>query len=191
MVLLDDYLLPDSDFGLGMAGCVTVSDGAHRARFESALRLPEAQPWGIWSLEDPRVAEGTGPSARLVQWWADGPSWVLVERNGYWGSVPESLLSAGCHDVHAVFWNVLGQMRFVALADGSVRRDFDPVFVGADPETDEPGDPGLGSAYPEEASLDFYADPLAAALALLAMRTHVDVRASTLLAPRQTWLLPV
>ena len=180
---VSEYEFGDDEFGLAMAACVTVIPGDVVAAIRRIFGSDAGSSCGVVSID----ADGQGD---CYQAWHDGKRTVVLESNGYWGSIAENLSKAGIVDAESVFWNVNSQMRYLELRSGETVREFDPLFRHPEPDSDDEPEPGVGVPYPEEDSLPFAESPEASALALLATRTGADIRIDTLRSPRETWVAP-
>jgi hypothetical protein len=112
-----------------------------------------------------------------------GPWLVLIEPNGYLGSLPEALSALSDADVAlSVYWNVNAQMRFGMFADGVLVRSFDPLLPDLGP---------LGKPLAAEAGLAFGVEgerAEVAALMLAERLTGVAIQRDWLLVePHPTW----
>ncbi|MEN0063367.1 MAG: hypothetical protein AAGA48_14540 [Myxococcota bacterium] len=170
-----------SDWGIANAACVTVFEPRAREKVWSAVGA-QAIERGVCGIDD----KDRDDLDRL-QLWRDGDWWIVLERNGFWGSIQENLLDAGCLNAASVFWNVNAVMRYLELRGGQVIREFDPGFLQT---TECPPDAGFGTPFSSEQRLPFDEAPVAAALALLAGRFQVDVTANTLRKRRPTFAVP-
>ncbi len=81
----------------------------------------------------------------VVQIWRQGEHLVVVEPNGFAGSLSDTLVPmVGGRDAVSVYWNVNANMRVVVVDLGEIVRTFDPLMY-------DDGDRPL----PEEAGLGF------------------------------------
>ena len=122
-----------------------------------------------------REAEAAwNPDAAPVQVWTSGRFVIVVEPNGYFGSLDETLATlAPEQDAVSLFWNVNSVMQVTVLARGRVVRRFDPLMY-------DDGEPPLD----EEKGLPFGTDDgdlKAAALVVLERRLGVVLTERALL----------
>jgi hypothetical protein len=112
-------------------------------------------------------AEGEQSEDReVVQIWRSGAHLVVVEPNGFAGSLLETLVPmVQGRDAVSVYWNVNAHMRVVIVDGGEVVREFDPLLYddGGAPLLEEDG---LGFGDPKK-------DVQGGALNVLERRTGV------------------
>lgn len=151
--------------------CVTVIREGNQGAVLDAFRadLASEHP-AVFAEADRDWSEGQV----VVQVWPVGKHLVVVEPNGFFGSLRESLLSMlQGRDAVSVFWNVNAHMRVLVAKDGEVVREFDPLMY------DDGGRP-----LPEEAGLGFgdpESDVRGGALNLLERRLGVVLSEDLLL----------
>ncbi|RYE86966.1 MAG: hypothetical protein EOO75_15075 [Myxococcales bacterium] len=157
----------------GPRPCLTVLARRREAEVRAALAVDPA------SRRDATFAEGEEAwtdDHTPVQIWTDGDRVIVVEPNGYLGSLPDVLRRmTGPGDGVAVFWNVNAEMKVVVVRAGAVVRELDPLL----------GD-GEHDPLPEEAGLPFGDEqPGAASLALLERLTGFAATHEAILGPRR------
>jgi len=160
--------------------CVTVSrltgpEAAQRIALGELTEFPDVgatEQWIDASADFDRAWFATG----TVDNWT-----FLWEANGWQGSLPEVALGlADGGPLASLFWNVNAVMSFLALDDGIVRRQFDPLFH----DDENPPTEDIGAPSAIEAELDWANAPLLSSLQLLAATAGIrDVDPSWLETP--------
>lgn len=127
--------------------CITVIRGGdRRVVLEAFDAKPESEHQVDFATADAEWAVGKV----TLQLWNVGEHLVVVEPNGFFGSLPQTLLPmVKRKDAVAVFWNVSAHMRVLVVEAGKIVRDFDPLLYddGGQPLPEEAG---LGFGDPEE-----------------------------------------
>ena len=114
----------------GDRGAILDAMGASRAS-EHAATFREAE--AAWDAD-----------AVPVQLWTTGRFSIVVEPNGYQGSLEETLVAlAPKQDAVSLFWNANAEMQVMVLEGGKVVRTFDPLMYddGEPPLAEESGLP--------------------------------------------------
>lgn len=108
------------------AVCVTAIDRGRRDAVVAALALDVGSEYPATFA----AAEHEQSEDRVVvQVYAVGDHLVVVEPNGFAGSLPETLLPmVDGRDAVSVFWNVNANMRVLLVDLGEVVREFDPLL---------------------------------------------------------------
>jgi len=121
------------------AVCITVIfRGSRDAVFEALGVDAESEHRATFA-----TAEGEWSEDRdVVQVWRSGEHLVVVEPNGFAGSLLETLLAmVQGRDAASVYWNVNAHMKVVIVDAGEVVREFDPLLYddGGRPLPEEDG----------------------------------------------------